>query len=160
MPQTSQPAPFRSPAQFLAFGFGSGLAPVAPGTAGTAVAVPLCYLMGGLTLPLYSAVVIAAALVGIWICGAASRELQVHDHSGIVWDEFVGYWLTMWALPLTWPWLLAGFLLFRVIDVLKPWPVNVLDRKLGGGLGIMLDDILAGAIACAMLHAVRWLLQG
>jgi phosphatidylglycerophosphatase A len=155
------PAPFCSPAQFLAFGFGSGLAPVAPGTAGTAVAVPLCYLMGGLSLPAYSAVVVAAALLGIWICGAASRELQVHDHPGIVWDEFVGYWVTMWALPLSWPWLLAGFLLFRVLDVLKPWPVSALDRKVGGGLGIMVDDILAGAMACAILHAARWfLLQG
>ena len=90
----------------------------------------------------------------MWICGAASRQLQVHDHPGIVWDEFVGYWITMWALPSDWSWAIAGFIIFRIFDIVKPWPISVLDKKVGGGLGIMIDDVVAGALACASLHLV------
>ncbi len=142
----------RHPVQLLAFGFGSGLSPRAPGTAGTLVAIPLYLLFAGLDLLQYSVVLMAAALLGVWICGAASRQLQVHDHPGIVWDEFVGYWITMWAVPPQATWILAGFVLFRLFDIAKPWPVSVLDRKLQGGLGIMADDMLAGALACVTLH--------
>ena len=92
------------------------------------------------------------ALLGIWICGAASRQLGVHDHGGIVWDEFVGYWITMWAVPVDWVWILAGFLVFRVFDIVKPWPIRALDRKVKGGFGIMVDDIVAGVMACITLH--------
>jgi len=159
MPDTrAAPAPFRRPVQFLAFGFGSGLSPKAPGTAGTLMAVPLYWLMADLSLPLYSAVVLVAALLGIWICGAASRELGVHDHPGIVWDEFVGLWITLWAVPVDWTSLVAGFLVFRVYDIAKPWPVNLLDRRVGGGLGIMIDDILAGVMACGTIHLALWLM--
>lgn len=152
------PTPFRSPVQFLAFGFGSGLAPRAPGTAGTLVAVPLYLLFAHWTLLWYSALVLFAGLLGIWICGAASRQLQVHDHPGIVWDEFVGYWVTLWAVPVDWGWMLAGFAVFRVFDIAKPWPISQLDRKLKGGFGIMIDDVLAGVFACATLHLALWLL--
>lgn len=151
------PTPFRSPVQFLAFGFGSGLSPRAPGTAGTIMAVPLYYLISDWNLPAYSGFVLVAGLLGIWICGAASRQLQAHDHPGIVWDEFVGYWITMWAMPAEWLWIVAGFVVFRVFDIVKPWPVSVLDRKVKGGLGIMIDDVMAGVMACATLHAARWL---
>lgn len=155
-----QPAPQfrRHPVQFLAFGFGSGLAPKAPGTAGTLVAIPLYLLFAQWELPWYTVFVAAAALLGVWICGAASRQLAVHDHPGIVWDEFVGYWITMWAVPLDWRWIIAGFVVFRVFDIAKPWPVSVLDRKLGGGVGIMADDMLAGLMACLTLHIVLALL--
>jgi phosphatidylglycerophosphatase A len=78
--------------------------------------------------------------------------LEVHDHPGIVWDEFVGYWITLWAVPFDWVWVIAGFVVFRVFDIIKPWPVSVLDRKVDGGLGIMIDDVLAGIMACATLH--------
>ena len=142
----------RHPALFLAFGFGSGLVPRAPGTAGTLVAVPLYLLMAHWSLLHYSIVVALAAVLGVWVCGIASRQLQVPDHPGIVWDEFVGYWITMWALPLDWKWVLAGFAVFRLYDIVKPWPVRVLDRRVGGGLGIMADDMLAGVMACATLH--------
>ncbi len=150
------PAPHfrRHPVQFLAFGFGSGLFPRAPGTAGTLVAVPLYLLIAQWSLLHYTMLVVVAALLGIWICGAASRQLQVHDHPGIVWDEFVGFWITMWAVPPDWLWVIAGFVLFRLYDIVKPWPVSVLDRKVGGGLGIMADDMLAGALACLTLHIV------
>lgn len=152
------PRPWRSPVQFIAFGFGTGLAPRAPGTVGTLVAVPLYYCMVDFGLPLYSALVLAGALFGVWLCGAASRQLGGHDHPGIVWDEFVGYWVTMWALPTEGAWVVAGFIVFRVFDIVKPWPVWLVDRRVGGGAGIMLDDIIAGVMACLTLHIARWLM--
>ena len=152
-----RPAPWRHPAQFLAFGFGAGLSPKAPGTVGTAVAVPLYWLAADWGLPLYSVFVVGAALLGVWVCGAASRQLRVHDHPAIVWDEFVGYWITLWAMPVDWLWMAAGFVVFRVYDIVKPWPVNLLDKRVQGGLGIMIDDILAGLMACATLHLAVYL---
>ena len=151
-----KPTPFTNPIQFLAFGFGSGLSPKAPGTAGTLAAVPVYLLVAHWSLPYYTVFILLTALVGIWLCGEASRQLGVHDHGGIVWDEFVGFWITLWALPVDWRWILAGFVAFRIFDVLKPWPIGWLDKKIHGGLGIMLDDIIAGLMACALLHAIRW----
>ena len=156
MEQPLAPTPFRSPVQFLAFGFGSGLFPKAPGTAGTLVAVPLYLLVSGLNLPAYSLFIVVTALLGIWICDVASRQLGVHDHPGIVWDEFVGYWITMWAVPVDWVWIVAGFVVFRVYDIAKPWPVGPLDKKVKGGFGIMIDDVLAGIMACGTLHLALW----
>jgi phosphatidylglycerophosphatase A len=158
MPETIQPTPFKSPVQFLAFGFGSGLSPWAPGTAGTLVAIPLYLAVADLSLLHYSLFVAITALLGIWICGMASGQLQVHDHPGIVWDEFVGYWITLWAVPVDWVWMLAGFVVFRILDIAKPWPIGHLDRKVGGGFGIMIDDVLAGVMACATLHLALWFL--
>ena len=147
----------RNPMQFLAFGFGSGLSPKAPGTAGTLVAIPIYLLIADLSLLHYTLFIAVTSLLGIWICGVASRQLNVHDHPGIVWDEFVGYWITMWAVPADWTWIIAGFVAFRVFDIVKPWPVSVLDRRVGGGLGIMVDDMLAGVMACITLHIAMWL---
>jgi thiamine-monophosphate kinase len=152
-----KPTPFQSPTQFLAFGFGSGLSPNAPGTMGTLAAIPLYLLMSELTLPIYTALVIVAFIVGIWICDRASEQLKVHDHGGIVWDEFVGLWITMWALPTTWLTVLLGFVVFRVFDILKPWPIKLLDKNVGGGFGIMIDDVLAGVAGCAVLHGALYL---
>ena len=157
MEQPLVPTPFRNPVQFLAFGFGSGLSPKAPGTAGTLVAVPLYLLVSGLNLTAYSLFIVVTALLGIWICDVASRQLKVHDHPGIVWDEFVGYWITMWAVPVDWIWIVAGFVVFRVYDIAKPWPVGPLDKKVKGGFGIMIDDVLAGIMACGTLHLALWL---
>lgn len=158
-PPDIDPAPdlLRNPVQFLAFGFGSGLSPWAPGTAGTLVAVPLYLLISSWSLLQYTGFIVLTALLGVWICGVASRQLKVHDHPGIVWDEFVGFWITMWAVPADWVWIVAGFLVFRVFDIVKPWPVSVLDRKVGGGFGIMIDDVLAGVMACLTLHIALWL---
>lgn len=154
---------FRSPVHFLAFGFGSGLAPVAPGTVGTLVAVPAW--LGIAMLPAWwqVGVVVAAMVVGIWLCGRSAGMLGVHDHGGIVWDEFVGLWLTMLLAPTAglggdWPWLLGGFLAFRLFDIAKPWPIKRLDRDVAGGLGIMLDDILAAVYAAALLRIVQYVL--
>ena len=102
----------------------------------------------------------AATLCGIWICGAASLRLGVHDHPGIVWDEFAGFLITMTAVPMSWQTVLAGFLLFRFFDILKPWPIGWLDKKVAGGFGIMLDDIVAGAMAWFVLQLIlnmNWL---
>ena len=157
--QSEPPKPrvFTSPVQFLAFGFGSGLVPRGPGTAGTLMAVPLFLLAADWQLPVYTAVLVLAAVLGIWICGAASKQLGVHDHGGIVWDEFVGFWITMWAVPVSWTWIIAGFLVFRVFDILKPWPISVLDKNVKGGFGIMIDDVVAGVMACLTLHIALWL---
>lgn len=158
------PALLRNPVQLLAFGFGSGLSPVAPGTVGTLAAVPLFLLVDaaleGTAFPLlwYTLFVLATAVAGVWICEHASRQLQVHDHPGIVWDEFVGYWITMWAMPAGWMWVVIGFVVFRVYDIAKPWPIGALDRKVAGGFGIMIDDIVAGIMACITLHIALWLM--
>lgn len=153
-----KPALLRSPAQCIAFGFGSGLSPLAPGTVGTIAAVPLYFLIADWSLLAYSAFVALAALFGIWVCGVASRQLGVHDHPGIVWDEFVGLWIALWAVPAQWVWVVSGFIVFRVFDIVKPWPVSAIDRRVGGGLGIMADDIVAGIMACLTLHIALWLL--
>lgn len=155
----TSPRPFRSPSQFLAFGFGSGLSRWAPGTAGTLVAVPLYLSFAQAPLWLYSAIVIAAALVGVWICDRASAELGVHDHSGIVWDEFVGLWVALWAVPAEPVWIILGFIVFRTFDIAKPWPIGPLDRHVGGGFGIMIDDVVAGIFSCATLHVAILLVR-
>jgi phosphatidylglycerophosphatase A len=144
----------QKPVHLLAFGLGSGLAPKAPGTAGTVLAIPLYLLLMQLSLPLYLAVVIAVSLLGIWICDVAARETGVHDHPGIVWDEWAGYLLTMAAAPAGWVWVLAGFVLFRLFDILKPWPIRWADQRVGGGVGIMLDDVIAGGFAWLCLQGL------
>ena len=153
----SKPTLLTNPVQLLAFGFGSGLSPKAPGTMGTLVAVPMFWLLSSLDLLAYSLVVLIAFLVGIYLCGAASRQLGVHDHPGIVWDEFVGYWIAMWAVPATLSWMIIGFVVFRVLDIAKPWPISSLDKRVHGGFGIMIDDVAAGVLACAILHVAMWL---
>lgn len=149
---------WRNPVHFLAFGFGSGAVRRAPGTWGTLAAVPFVPLWQHLPFTGYLLVLVVSALVGIWLCGRTARDLGVHDHGGIVWDEFVGYWLTMLLAPPGWLWLLGGFVLFRFFDILKPWPIGWVDRKVHGGLGIMLDDILAGLMALAVLLLIEQLI--
>ncbi len=141
-----------NPIHFVAFGFGSGLTPFAPGTAGTIAAIPLYLLLEQLSLPFYLVVVVLAFLFGIWVCGRAGDDLGVHDHGGIVWDEFVGFWVTMVAAPAGWQWVAAGFLLFRLFDIWKPWPISWADQKVSGGFGVMLDDLIAGGYALAVLQ--------
>lgn len=149
---------FTHPVHFLAFGFGSGLAPFAPGTVGTLAAVPLYLMLEQLSLPLYLLMVAVAFFVGVWICGVSGRELGVHDHGGIVWDEFVGFWITMAAAPSGWGWIVVGFLLFRLFDIWKPWPIRWADRRVSGGLGVMLDDLIAGIYAALFLQlSANWM---
>ena len=139
----------------LAFGFGSGLSRYAPGTLGTIAAIPLWWLLTQLSQPLYLGLVLVAAIVGVSICGGAAEQLGVHDHGGIVWDEFVGLWVAMAFLPVSPVSLVLGFSLFRFFDIVKPWPISWLDKNISGGLGIMIDDIAAGLAA----GGTGWLLQ-
>ena len=145
---------------FLAFGFGSGLSSMAPGTMGTLAAIPIYLLMVSF-LPqwLYIFLTIVFFIVGIEICNRVSKDLQAHDFSGIVWDEIVGYLITMMFFPLSWELIILGFVLFRFFDILKPWPINWLDKHISGGLGIMLDDVLAGLFSWVILMLVShyWL---
>ena len=141
----------RNPIHLLAFGFGSGLLPKAPGTAGTIMGVLFWCMLAGLPLALYLAAVTLAALAGVYICGNTASDLGVHDHGGIVWYEMVGLWLAFTIIPISWAWILAGFLLFRLFDIWKPWPIGWLDKNITGGLGIMLDDLVAGALTWLVL---------
>ncbi len=142
----------RDPVHWLAFGFGSGCSRFAPGTFGTLAAVPLYLLLMKTPLWAYLLVTLLMFLVGVWLCGKTTRKLGVHDHSGIVWDEIVGYLVTMAAAPGGWEWVVIGFVLFRFFDILKPWPISVADRNIHGGFGIMLDDVIAGFFAFAVLQ--------
>jgi phosphatidylglycerophosphatase A len=141
-----------NPIHFLAFGFGSGLAPFAPGTFGTLAAIPLYLLMTHVSLPLYLMVTLFSILFGFWLCGRSSEMLGVHDHSGIVWDEFAGFFITMIAAPQGWQWIVLGFALFRLFDIWKPWPIGIIDKKMQGGVGIMMDDVIAGVYALIVLQ--------
>jgi len=141
----------QDPTLALAFGFGLGLVPKAPGTAGTLLGVAAHLATQSLGLPIRIAVVLAAFAFGVWVCGAAAKRLGVHDHPGIVFDEVVGYLIAMLTAPAGWLWIGAGFLLFRLFDIWKPWPISLADRRVHGGFGIMLDDALAGALAAVIL---------
>jgi phosphatidylglycerophosphatase A len=146
------------PVHVLAFGLGTGLSPFAPGTVGSLLGVLLAWL----TLDLGQMTQIGCAILlcasGIWICGESARRLGIHDHGGIVWDEIAGMYVTLLVAPFT-PagWILA-FLLFRAFDIVKPWPIRDLDHRLGGGLGIMLDDLAAALYAAILLALYGWLM--
>ena len=152
------PMDWRNPVHILASGFGSGLLPRAPGTFGTLAAIPLVLLVQLLPGWLYAGVTFLMFVAGIFICGRAARDWGVSDHPAIVWDEIVGLLVTMSLAPVGAVWLLAGFVLFRLFDIAKPWPICSVDQRVHGGLGIMLDDVVAGMIAGAILYlGVHWL---
>ncbi len=138
------------PAGWIASGFGSGLSPVAPGTAGSALALIPWLALRGLPLPLHVLALVLAFALGVWVSNIVIARLRIEDPGVIVWDEFVGQWIALVPLlirPQGWPWIVAGFVLFRLFDVWKPWPVSWADRTIKGGLGVMLDDVLAGTYA-------------
>ena len=146
------------PINFLAFGLGTGLMPVAPGTFGSLLGVGAFWVTRDVGL--YVQLSIAAALFasGIWICGRSSLKLGVHDHSGIVWDEVAGMYITLLLAPPTMLGYALAFALFRFFDIVKPWPIRDLDHRLGGGLGIMLDDLAAALYALILLAFYGWLM--
>lgn len=144
----------KHPAHFIAFGAGAGLAQRAPGTWGTIAALPiylLCHQLGG-----WAAVAAAGVLIfiiGIWASSVTGRALGVADHGGIVVDEVAAFLLVLSAAPFMWQWVAVAFLLFRVFDITKPWPINAADRRIKGGFGVMFDDLLAAvySILCLLL---------
>ncbi len=142
------------PILLLAFGGGAGLAPKAPGTMGTLAAIPLYLLFTSTGLLWYSVFTLLVCISGIWLCGKAAEKLGEHDFAGIVWDEIAGYLVTLWFVPFSWWVVLAGFVLFRIFDILKPWPIRWVDKRVSGGFGIMLDDLIAGLFAALLLGIV------
>ena len=168
-PQDLAPKPparliLTTPEHLIAFGFGAGLSPQAPGTVGTLWGVPAFILLCWLPPLAYGFTVLALFAFGVWVCGRSAKLLGTPDHSGIVFDEIVGYLVT--ALPLVghahgklWLWLIAAFVLFRVFDIVKPWPIKRLDTSVHGGFGIMLDDLIAGLYAAIVLTLAGALLR-
>ena len=142
-------------AHTIATGFGVGLAPKAPGTFGTLVGIPIYMLMADMTLASYIAVVAVLFVIGVWSAEVRGRALNESDHGSIVWDEVVGYLITMLAAPeINWLWIILGFILFRFFDILKPWPISWLDEKIKTGFGTMLDDLLAGIFAAIVMWGI------
>jgi len=147
----------KDPIHLLAFGLGTGLSPVAPGTVGSLLGLAAAWATLPFDMPLRIAVGVAMVLGGIWLCGASARRIGVHDHPGIVWDEIAALYLVVIFLPssiLLWA---LAFGLFRLFDIVKPWPISDLDHRLKGGLGIMLDDLVAALYAALVLSLGRWL---
>ncbi|USH01844.1 phosphatidylglycerophosphatase A [Grimontia kaedaensis] len=141
-----------NPVHLLATGFGSGLSPIVPGTMGTLAAVPFYYLLVSFSPIVLAVAIVLGSLIGVYLCGRTSGDMGVHDHGSIVWDEFVGFWITMFLVPVTdWQVVLAGFIIFRFFDMVKPWPISWLDKQVHGGFGIMLDDIVAGLMSMVTL---------
>lgn len=150
------------PAGWIACGFGSGMSPVAPGTAGSLVALLPWFALRELPIMYFAAVVVFAFALGMWACDWAVRTLKIADPGAVVWDEFVGQWIALAPLimwPLGWIWIVAGFVLFRIFDIAKPWPVSWADEKVSGGLGVMLDDVIAGMYAALALAALQQLVH-
>ena len=143
-----------NPILFLAFGFGSGLAKKMPGTMGTVAAIPVYLIFILADIWIYSFLTLIVCIVGINICDEAAKLLGEHDFGGIVWDEIAGFLITMWFVPFSWYAVLCGFALFRFFDILKPWPIRWADKKVEGGFGIMLDDILAGLFSAIILYFI------
>ncbi|MBU6477805.1 MAG: phosphatidylglycerophosphatase A [Xanthomonadaceae bacterium] len=143
------------PAGWIATALGAGLSPKAPGTAGSLVALlPWWFLLRGLSPGVYLAVLVAGFLLGVWACDVSDRRLGMHDQGALVWDEVIGMWITLVAAPPQWWWMIIGFALFRLFDIWKPWPVSWADRRVHGGLGVMLDDVAAGVYALIVLQLV------
>ncbi len=160
----SKPSPaipeavWQNPLYFVAFGLGSGAMPFAPGTFGTLMAIPFYLLVQSLPLLAYVIFVIVFIVVSSWISDRVSRDIHIHDHPGMCIDEFAGFFVTMIHAPHGFPWLVLGFLLFRLFDIWKPWPIHVIDEKVHGGFGMVLDDIVAGLFAMVIIQFVTFVL--
>ena len=147
------------PAHLVAFGFGTGLAPKAPGTVGTLLGLPLFWLVVTVAQDLPNQIIflIATFLLGIWACARTGRTLGVADHGGMVWDEIVAFALVLLFTPAGWLWMLLAFALFRLFDILKPWPIRLADTHFKSGFGVMFDDLLAALYAIAIIKGLQWL---
>lgn len=151
-------AVWRDPVYFFAFGLGSGALPFMPGTMGTLMAVPFYVALRPLSLAVYVAFVVLFIAASSWVSERCSRDIQFHDHPGMCIDEFAGFFVTMINAPLGWGWILFGFVLFRLFDILKPWPISWLDKHVHGGFGMVFDDVVAGLFACLIIQITGYLL--
>ena len=150
---------FQHPAYFFGLGFGSGLAKKAPGTLGTLMGLPLFWLIANYSFPTQLAVITALFVIGIYFCSATGKAIGVADHGGIVWDEIVAIMLVLTFTPMQWQWWLAAFLLFRLFDIWKPYPIRQCDARLKNGFGVMFDDLLAAVYAIISLKIILWILS-
>jgi len=159
-PRTIPPIPaavWQKLTYFIGFGFGTGTLPIAPGTFGTLIAIPLYLLLRPLPWPAYVAIVLLLTLASMWLCDKLSKEIHVHDHQGMNLDEIIGFLITMIYAPTHWVWIVIGFGLFRLFDIWKPWPIGFLDAKIHGGFGMVLDDVVAGIYSLIVLQALTWM---
>ncbi len=158
-PSVSPKHLLRHPAGWIASGFGSGFSPFAPGTVGSAAALLPWLWLRSFALPFYGFAIVLAFAIGVWASAWVVRRSGVQDPQVVVWDEFVGVWIALAAAPSGWIWMLGGFALFRLFDIWKPWPVSWADEKLHGGLGVMLDDVIAGIYALIVLQLAAFCLR-
>ena len=147
----------RNPVHLVAFGFGSGLAPHAPGTFGTLAAVPFIVLAFQAGPVPYALICMGVIAVAIWTSARAASALGVHDHGAIVIDEFAGLFVSMLAVPMSLTTMVLAVICFRILDIVKPSLIGVLDRKLKGGTGIVMDDVAAGIVTALIMHGILWL---
>lgn len=149
---------WQDPFYFIAFGFGSGASPIAPGTMGTLMAIPFYLMMKPLSDTTYFVLVVVLFVLAVLISEKVSREIEVHDHPGMCLDEFIGYFITMFHAPSGWIWILLGFIFFRFFDIWKPWPIYILDQKIHGGLGMIVDDAVAGLFSLILIQIISFVL--
>jgi phosphatidylglycerophosphatase A len=149
---------WKKPTHFIAFGFGSGTLPFAPGTFGTLMAIPFYLAMQSLSHLSYFILLIFITVGSMWLCDTVSKEIEVHDHPGMCLDEIVGYLVTMFAAPSGLLWVMLGFILFRIFDILKPWPIRFMDEKIKGGFGMVIDDVMAGIYSLIILRILSWMI--
>jgi len=150
---------FKNCWHFIAQGFGMGRLPFAPGTFASLFALFFVPFLWMLPLQIYLSIVIIGFVCGIWLCRIVAKDLNSADPASIVWDEFVGVWLTFLLVPPSLMWLGVGFLLFRLFDIFKPFPIGYCDKRIKGGFGIMLDDVIAGGLSCLCLHGLIYLVN-
>ena len=158
-PSSSANVLLRHPLGWIASGFGSGFSPRAPGTVGSAAALLPWWWLRMLLLPYYALAIVLAFAIGVWASAWVVRRSGVQDPQVVVWDEFVGVWIALAAAPAGWIWMLAGIALFRLFDIWKPWPVSWADARIGGGLGVMLDDVFAGIYALIAMQVAAHFLR-
>ncbi len=149
----------KRPSHFLAFGFGSGCMPFAPGTFGSLMALPFYYFLQYLSAPFYLAFIAITFFFGCWVSDVTGRDFGESDHSGIVIDEMVGMWIVLFAIPKGWMWLVVAFALFRLFDITKPYPIRQLEQRYNNGFGVMIDDVMAAIYAALTWRIIAYFLN-
>ncbi|OCL16241.1 phosphatidylglycerophosphatase A family protein [Gilliamella sp. wkB171] len=149
-----------NPIHFLAVGLGSGLSPIMPGTTGSLMAIPCWLLFNGLQPILYWVLMVVAFIFGCFLCQKTSDDTHTHDSGHIVWDEFVGMWITLFFIPqVSILWVMIAFVAFRIFDMAKPWPIRWFDKRVPGGFGIMVDDVIAAIFSSITVYLLTYLIN-